>query len=127
MATVKGFIEEPDATLLIHLTKDQLLELAAHYQITLSYDSRRRKYAIMSALTAGLVEMGVLSKLDRPLEDPPEDSEEEETPIGGGSPAPSPKFPEHSKWEHDFKMQELQVRRDELACRREELKLHYCN
>ena len=56
MATVKGFVDKPDATLLIQLTKDELLELATHYQLTLSYDSRRKKHTVMSALTAGLVE-----------------------------------------------------------------------
>ncbi|KAK0141026.1 hypothetical protein N1851_021970 [Merluccius polli] len=40
-------------------------------------------------------------------------------PSGGVSPAPTPKSPERSKREHDFRMQELQVRREELAFHRE--------
>ncbi|KAK0153974.1 hypothetical protein N1851_003941 [Merluccius polli] len=82
----------------------------------------------MSALTAGLVEKGIMSKPDNPPEGPCEDSDDaEETPSGGVSPAPNPKSPEHSKREHDFRMQELQVRREELVFHRElklqELKL----
>ena len=132
MAAVKEFIDKPDATLLSAFTKDQLIELATHYGVPLSYDAKRRKYIILSALIDGLVEEDIISEPEHPP-GPGEESDDADAPPNGAGrgrpPTLKPRIsPGRETPGNDPKIQELQLRRDlgELEFRREELRVRVC-
>ena len=94
MAAVKEFIDKPDATLLSAFTKDQLIELATHYGVPLSYDAKRRKYTIMTVLIDGLVEEDIISEPEHPPGPGKESDDADAPPNGAGRgrpPTPKPR------------------------------------
>ena len=126
MAAVREFIDKSDATLLSACTKDQLIELDTHYVVPLSYDAKRRKYIILSALIDGLVGEDIISEPERPA-CPGEESDDADAPPNGAGrgrpPTLKPRIsPGRETPGNDPKIQELQLRRDlgELEFRREE-------
>lgn len=60
MATIEQFIHAPSEELLEDFTKDQLLKLAAHYEIEITSSERRLKESVKEALWAIPVDGGVL-------------------------------------------------------------------
>lgn len=124
MATVKGFIDKPDIGLVEQLTKEQFIELATHYSVALSYESKRRRCSIVSVLVTGLVEKGIIPKPDYPPKEPSDSSDGEPTadPKESGVPhvkskdPKTQKSPVHSKQDHEYRMQHLLNQREELAC-----------
>lgn len=70
MATVDDFISAPSKELLEHFTKDQLLKLAAYYDIEITSSEKRLKEGIKDAVKSILTENGVLKLTPPPAPGP---------------------------------------------------------
>ncbi|KAK0152465.1 hypothetical protein N1851_006016 [Merluccius polli] len=131
MATINEFIDNPDAALLPSFNKDQLIELATHYGVTLSYDIKRRKPSVLNVLIEGLANKGIISENLPAQPEGSDDSDAQTDDAQGGQPStptkPLSKAPPVPKSPRPISnIQELQLRKDleELELRREELAFH---
>ncbi len=61
MASLEDFLKEPSDELLELFTKDQLLQLASHYDITITSSEKRLKDSIKDIIRYVLIDNGILS------------------------------------------------------------------
>lgn len=67
MASVEEFIKTPSDDLLDDFSKDQLLEVADHYEITLSAQDKRLKDTIKTVIKTELNEREILKSQSKPV------------------------------------------------------------
>lgn len=63
---VSDFLEAPLESCLAHFNKDQLLEIAEHYEISISSSAAHLKDSLVATLSDGLVSKGVIAKKPDP-------------------------------------------------------------
>ena len=98
MASIEDFVQDPSDTLLDEFTKDQLLELAKHYNITVI--SSKSKGAVKSVVRAALVETCIL-----------QDVKADPVSTGVSTALPSKEL----SFEQQKELLELQLQRDKWA------------
>ena len=104
MASIDTFLSAPSRSLLGEFTKEQLFELARHYEVTISKSASRVKETVISALVDDLVRKNVL------LPDVEEDKQDD--PCISGS---------QLSFEERKQLLELQIERERLGVERERL------
>lgn len=108
MASIDDFVQAPSDELLDEFTKDQLLDLAKHYQVV---TSSRNKGAVKSEVRKALVDLGVLM------------DEDKVDPSLAGAPAPPPVNVTGLSFDQQKQLLELQWQRDKWAAEVEREKL----
>lgn len=64
-SVVEQFISEPSSDLLEELNKDQLYEVAQHFEITLTSNDKKLKKTVFSVIQEQLVKKGTIKLTER--------------------------------------------------------------
>ena len=119
MSVVEEFIESPSEVLLLNCTKDQLVEIAEHYDISLTTDDRRLKETLFKAVVVGLVGKAILPE----SEESPVSHPAAEVSVASSSLEYELKLQEYKLEEHKLQLEaaKLRVERENRIVKEKEI------
>ena len=119
MSVVEEFIESPSEVLLLNCTKDQLVEIAEHYDISLTTDDRRLKETLFKAVVVGLVGKAILPE----SEESPVSHPAAEVSVASSSLEYELKLREYKLEEHKLQLEaaKLRVERENRIVKEKEI------